>query len=93
MADAENTRPRRVTALTGTVACGPLGGGSKSAQSAVWINTAEGRYVLRRHGAAAIGDTSLNRFVGHHVSCCGFVTGYVLLAEQIEIVEPPASAD
>jgi hypothetical protein len=72
--------------LTGEVARGPFGTGSKSERQAVWLETPEGRFVLRRKDGPTYGDRALDQYVGKRVSCAGFVHGYTLLAERIEIV-------
>lgn len=73
-------------ALRGRVTQGEHGKGSKSKLEAVFLETAEARYILRRKSGPVFGDTELNRFVGHEVECDGFVVGTTLLAERIEVV-------
>lgn len=77
----------RVTALHGRVAQGAYGKGSKSEREAVFIETPDARYVLRRKTGPVFGDDELTRYVGHEVECDGFVIGTTLLAERIEVVE------
>ncbi len=81
-------RPQRVDALVGRVVAGPTGVGSKSERTAVWIDTAQGRYLLRRKAGPSHGDATLDRYVGQQVMCSGFVVGHSLLAERIDLVEP-----
>jgi hypothetical protein len=83
---ADDSSPRRVEGLTGAVVRGPFGTGSKSERQAVWLETGEGRYVLRRKEGPTYDDAALDRFVGKRVSCDGFVVGYTLLAERIQVV-------
>jgi hypothetical protein len=78
--------PRRVDGLTGTVESGPFGTGSKSEREAIWLQTAGERLVLRRKDGPSYGDTALEPYVGKRVRCDGFVVGYLLLAERIEVV-------
>jgi hypothetical protein len=92
MIEATRNQPRRVDALRGHVAAEPTGGASKSAQLALWITTTEGRFQLRRKGGPSFGDALLQAYADHQVVCCGVVVGYVLLAETIEITDPPAVA-
>lgn len=87
MSNGAEPRPQRVDALAGTVVAAPIGAGSKSERPAVWIETAQGRYLLRRHGGPSHGDTALDRYVGRQVVCCGFIVGGSLLAERIDVVE------
>lgn len=83
---ASDTAPRRVVGLTGEVVRGPFGGGSKSEREAVWLETADERFVLRRKEGPTYDDRVLNRYVGKRIKCDGFVVGYMLLAEQIEVL-------
>lgn len=89
MTASTDPRPQRVDALAGTVVIGPVGAGSKSERAAVWIETVPGRYLLRRHGGPSHGDAMLDRYVGRRVVCSGFIVGHSLLAERIDVVEPP----
>ena len=79
--------PQRVEGLRGTVRRGPLGAGSKSEREAVWLDTAQGRYVLRRQDGPTFGDSALEAWVGREVACSGFIVDYVLLAERIEAID------
>lgn len=83
--------PTRVSGVTGRVSRGPFGTGSKSAHDAVWIDTGSARYVLRRKDGPAMGDRSLERYLGCTVRCDGVVLSHSLVAERIDVVEPPAS--
>jgi hypothetical protein len=78
--------PKRVDNLTGVVARGPFGAGSKSEREAIWLETADRRLVLRRKDGPSFGDRSLEKYVGKRVKCDGFIVGYTLLAERIEIL-------
>lgn len=77
------SKPRRIAGLTGLVTRGPFGTGSKSERDAIWLETDEGRFVLRRKDGPAFGDRSLDGFVGQRVRCDGFILGYTVLAEQV----------
>jgi hypothetical protein len=77
--------PRRVDGIKGTVERGPFGTGSKSARDAVWVDTPQGRFVLRRKDGPTLGDAALDRYVGRRVTCSGFIVGYALLAEHISV--------
>lgn len=78
--------PQRVDDLTGAVVRGAFGGGSKSEREAVWFETAEGRFVLRRKEGPTFDDQALQQYVGKRVRCSGFIVDYTLLAERIEIL-------
>lgn len=84
----DSTRPKRVDGLIGKVTEGPFGTGSKSERTAVWLDTPQGRLVLRRKQGPSFGDATLRALVGSEVRCSGFVTDYMLLAEDIETLTP-----
>lgn len=82
-----SARSIRVTSLRGRIAKGIYGKGSKSEREAVFIETANGRYVLRRKAGPVFDDTKLNQYVGHEVECDGFLVGKTLLGERIDVVD------
>jgi hypothetical protein len=81
-----NDEPQRVDGLTGAVVRGPFGTGSKSEREAIWLETADRRFVLRRKDGPTFDDRALEKYVGKRVKCDGFIVGYTLLAERIEIL-------
>ena len=81
-----NDGAKRIEGLTGAVVRGPFGTGSKSERDAVWLETADGRFVLRRKEGPSYNDPALEKYVGKRVKCDGFIVGYTLLAERIEIL-------
>jgi hypothetical protein len=85
-ADAFDDTPRRVTGVTGRVTRGPFGGTSKSRHDAVWIDTGDERWVLRRKHGPAMGDEALARYVGHEVRCDGVLLSHTLVADDIEVI-------
>jgi hypothetical protein len=78
--------PQRVDGLIGAVVRRPFGTGSKSEREAIWLETADRRLVLRRKSGPTFDDRTLSKYVGKRVTCDGFVVGYTLLAERIEIL-------
>jgi hypothetical protein len=88
VSDTDNL-PRRVELLAGKVEAGRFGEGSKSARDAVWIETDQGRFVLRRKDGPSFGDKELKKYVGKRVECSGFIVGYTFLAEKIMVVADP----
>ena len=76
---------QKVDGLAGKVVRGPFGAGSKSERQAIWLETAQGRFVLRRKDGPTFGDKALEKYVGKRVTCDGFIVDYMLLAERIEI--------
>lgn len=83
---SDNNRPQKIEGLTGDVVRGPFGVGSKSARAAVWLEAADRRLVLRRKAGPAYDDRELDKYVGKRVKCDGFIVGYLLLVERIEII-------
>ena len=65
----------------------PYGKGSKSELEAAFVETPDGRYVLRRKAGPVSGDAKLKRYAGHDIECDGIVVGTTLLAERIEVVK------
>jgi hypothetical protein len=83
---SDDSTPQPGAGLEGNVVAGPAGAGSKSERSAIWLDTPQRRLVLRRKDGPTYGDAALDAFVGKRVRCSGFVVGYTLLADRIEIV-------
>jgi hypothetical protein len=83
----DESAPRNVRGLRGTVVEEPFARGSKSEHRAPCLQTEEHRYVLRRRGGPAFGDATLARLVGHAVECDGTVTSYLLLLDRIERID------
>ena len=81
-----DTEPRRVKGVTGRVERGAFGTGSKSERNVVFIDTHDGRYVLRRKDGPAIGDKALDAYVGCRIRCDGVLLSHTLIADYIEIV-------
>ena len=82
----DSSRPVPVNRLQGRVTRGEYGKGSKSEREAIFIDTDDGRYLLRRKGASAFADEELKGYVGHAVACDGFLVGTTLLAEKIDLI-------
>lgn len=81
------SQPIPVTGVRGRVTRGPYAQGSKSEREAVFIETAGGRYLLRRKTGPVFGDGELEQYVGHDVVCDGFLVGTSLLTERIQLVK------
>jgi hypothetical protein len=79
--------PIKASALRGRVTRGEYGKGSKSEREAVFIETAQGTFLLRRKGGPAFVDPSLDQFIGHDVECDGFLVGTTLIADRIDIAD------
>ena len=81
------SEPVPVRDLRGRVTRGIYGKNTKSEREAVFVDTGSKRYLLRRKSGPAYGDKQLDRYVGHLVSCNGFLLGTTLLADTIWEVE------
>lgn len=79
--------PQKVNGLIGNVTRGPFARGTKSEHDAIWFETTGRRLVLRRKNGPAFDDRALEKYVGKRVRCSGFVVGYTLLAERIDVVQ------
>ena len=71
----------------GKVTSGPFGTGSKSEHRAVYIETDQGRYVLRREEGNPFHDPELEALVGKTVRCEGELEDYLLLASKCTVVD------
>lgn len=80
------TKPRRIEGLIGLVIRAPFAVGSKSKREAIWLEVSDGPLILRRKGGPAFGDHCLDKFVGKQVSCDGWILGYTILAERIDLL-------
>jgi hypothetical protein len=66
----------------GTVTKHPFAVGSKSEHDAVFLETGDERFVLRRVGGNPFYDPELDRLVGKTIRCNGRVAGYALLVSD-----------
>ncbi len=73
----------------GRVVRAPFGVGSKSERQAIWLETDDDRYVLRRKGANAFSDPQLDKLVGCELEVEGKVVGRTLLMTSWKIDPPP----
>jgi hypothetical protein len=71
---------------SGTVIKGTFAKGSKSEHEAVYLETQDGRYVLRRQGGNPFYDPELERLVGKTIRCKGIVAGYTLLISNWTVI-------
>jgi hypothetical protein len=55
-----------------------FGKGSRSEHEAVFIDTDEGQYVLRRQGGTPFHDPELQKLDGKTIRCTGVLREYVL---------------
>lgn len=64
-----------------------FGKGTKSEYEALYLETADGQYVLRRQGGNPFFDPVLQELLGKRVSCKGFVEDYVLMISEWTVIE------
>jgi hypothetical protein len=64
--------------FVGKVTKKPFGKGSKSESEAIFLETEEGEYVLRRQGGNPFHDPELQKLVGKTIRCTGLAREYVL---------------
>lgn len=81
---ANSSRSVPVKRLQGRVTLGEYAKGSKSEREAVFLDTGDERYILRRKGGPVFDDEEVKRYVGHVVTCDGFLIGTTLIAERID---------
>jgi hypothetical protein len=74
----------RQVELTGKLVQKKFGSGSKSEHDAVYLETDEGSYVLRRVGANAFSDPGLKKLLGKTVCATGMITNTLFLASTVK---------
>lgn len=82
--DTENCE----TELTGKVILKTFGEGSKSKHEAIYLETANGSYVLRRQGGNPFKDPFLFKLEGKKVTARGVLNKYVFLTKEIKVSDP-----
>jgi hypothetical protein len=68
--------------FSGSVIKETVGKGSKSEHDAVMLETAKGRFLLRRQGGNPFYDRELDQLVGKRISGTGVVTGTTLIMSE-----------
>jgi hypothetical protein len=66
----------------GEVTKRPFGAGSKSEHLAVYLETGDGNFVLRRPGGNPFSDPALEGLVGKRIRCWGARTDYLLILSK-----------
>jgi hypothetical protein len=72
--------------LTGNVTLKKFAPGSKSEHDAVFLETAQGDYKLRRVGGNPFRDNELDQLVGKKISASGSITDYLFTIDHYEII-------
>ncbi|MGA9754334.1 MAG: hypothetical protein WBV23_04245 [Desulfobaccales bacterium] len=65
----------------------PFGIGSKSEHEAVFLETENNQYVLRRQGGNPFYDEAMQEIVGKTIRCTGVVVDYALLISDWAVLE------
>lgn len=60
--------------------------GSKSERRAIFLETKDGSYVLRRRGGHPFFDPVLDKLVGKTIHCKGILTEHTLIMSDWDIV-------
>jgi len=76
-----------MTEFIGKVIKQPFGIGSKSEHEAVFLETEDNRYVLRRQGGNPFYDEEMQKIVGKTIRCTGVVVDYALLISDWTVLE------
>ena len=67
---------------SGLVTSAPFASGSKSASDAIYLETGEGRFMLRRPEGNAFADPALQALVGKRIVATGELHDYLLLLDE-----------
>lgn len=70
--------------LKGKISVRNFGEGSKSEHAAVYLDTDQGSYVLRKKGANPFEDPGLLKLEGKEVTVEGTLDKYIFFADTIE---------
>lgn len=81
-----SVRPKRVKAIRGRVIQDIYGKGSKSERETIFIETPDGRYIIRRKKGPVFDDIELKQYIGHEVECDGFIIDNTILLESIRVL-------
>ena len=77
----------RMQEFVGNVTKKPFGGGSKSEYDAVYLETEDKSYVLRRVGGNPFHDPELEKLVGKKIRCKGEASNYTLIMGDCNVVD------
>jgi hypothetical protein len=70
--------------ITGKVVLKKFGAGSKSEYDAVYLESAEGSFILRRMGGNPFHDPELHKLVGKEITATGIISQSLFLAKDIQ---------
>lgn len=72
--------------LTGKVITKDFAKGSKSGHKAVYLETKEKTYVLRRENGNPFYDEELHKWIGKQITSTGIIDDYLFIAKDIKEV-------
>ena len=72
--------------LTGKVIARKFSPGSKSEHEAVFLETDQGDYKLKRSGGNPFRDPELDQLVGKRISAAGTITDYLFVMDHYEVL-------
>ena len=75
--------------ILGRVSKAPFAVGSKSEHDAVFVESDQGRYVLRREGGNPFFDPELEKLVGKTVRCQGTIAGTTFIMSDWSEIDSP----
>jgi hypothetical protein len=73
--------------LSGQVTGGLAARGSKSERQGVFLETKEGRYVLRRQGGNPFVDPAIQELIGKRIHCKGLLTEHTFIMSEWDVIE------
>ncbi len=69
--------------ISGKVVMKKFGEGSKSEHDAIYLETGDSSYLLRRQGGNPFNDPTLHSLVGKSVKATGFMNDNLFLANEV----------
>jgi len=70
--------------LNGKVVKKKFAEGSKSEHNAVYFETDNGSFILRRRGGNAFNDPELNKLIGENICATGIISNYSFIASDLK---------
>lgn len=80
----ESTSADKKMELSGKIVIGQFGAGSKSEHTAVYLETAQGKFVIRKRGENPFESSVLHHMAGRQVTAEGTLDSYLFLIDDIK---------
>lgn len=71
--------------IKGRIRRGVFGLGSKSEHNSIYLETDQGRFLLRKKGENPFQESSLANLEGKSVTVIGSLDAYLLLADEVNV--------